>query len=438
MSTTALIDYAKYDSYKDSGINELGQIPERWELLSNKHIFSIKSSRVGKKSEDYDLLSLTLKGIVKRDMENPQGKFPAEFDTYQEVKAGDFVFCLFDVEETPRTVGLSEFDGMITGAYTVLEVSPDFDKTFIYYFYLNLDNEKKLKPLYRGLRNTIPKDWFMSYKTFIPTYKEQIAIANFLDQKTIQIDQAINLKQRQIEQLNEYKQIVIQNVVTKGLDANAKMKNSGIDWLGDIPEAWEIKKLKFLTSKIGSGVTPSGGGTTYIDNGVPLLRSQNIHFDRISLDNVARISEFVHNSMGNSKVQKGDVLLNITGGSLGRCYYNSLDIELNVNQHVCIIRPNEKVDSVFLNYLLASNIGQQQIWFFQQGGGREGLNFQNLKNFDFPLPSKSEQLVLVKYIDEQVNVINRAMNSQKEQIERLKEYKTILINQAVTGKIKVC
>lgn len=99
----------------------MGEIPDHWELLSNKYIFKLKKLLVGKKSNDYDLLSLTLKGIIKRDMKNPEGKFPAEFDTYQEVNPGDFVFCLFDVEETPRAVGLSKFYGMITGSYTVLE-----------------------------------------------------------------------------------------------------------------------------------------------------------------------------------------------------------------------------------------------------------------------------------------------------------------------------
>jgi type I restriction enzyme S subunit len=113
----------KYDTYKPSGVAWLGDIPEHWEALSNKHIFKLKKNLVGKKSGDFVLLSLTLNGVIKRDMENPQGKFPAEFNTYQEVNNGDFIFCLFDVEETPRTVGLSNYDGMITGAYTVMEVS---------------------------------------------------------------------------------------------------------------------------------------------------------------------------------------------------------------------------------------------------------------------------------------------------------------------------
>ena len=155
--STKKATFQKYPAYKDSGVEWLGEIPAGWDMLPNKYIFKLKKNLVGKKSNQYTLLSLTLNGIIKRDMENPQGKFPAEFDTYQEVNSGDFVFCLFDVEETPRCVGLSDFEGMITGAYTVMQVSSKFDKRFLYYFYLNLDKDKRLRPLYTGLRNTISK-----------------------------------------------------------------------------------------------------------------------------------------------------------------------------------------------------------------------------------------------------------------------------------------
>ena len=238
--------FSKYPAYKDSGVEWLGEIPEGWEVLSNKYIFNLKKDLVGKKSADYTLLSLTLNGVIKRDMDNPQGKFPAEFDTYQEVNKGDFIFCLFDVEETPRCVGLSDFDGMITGAYTVMEPFYRYDRKFLYYFYLNLDADKRLRPLYTGLRNTISKDNFFSLKTFIPPLSEQTAIAAFLDDKTAKIDLAIAQKEKMISLLKERKQIIIQNAVTKGLDPNAKMKPSGVDWIGDIPEGWEVKKFKYI------------------------------------------------------------------------------------------------------------------------------------------------------------------------------------------------
>ena len=175
--------YNTYPSYKDSDSPWFPSIPEHWKIIANRYIFDMKKSQVGKRSNQYTLLSLTLNGIIKRDMENPSGKFPAEFDTYQEVKKGDFVFCLFDVEETPRTVGLSKFDGMITGAYTVFNNRLAQDANYLYYFFLSLDENKQLKPLYKGLRNTITKENFYSFKTPIPPIKEQTAIANFLDKK---------------------------------------------------------------------------------------------------------------------------------------------------------------------------------------------------------------------------------------------------------------
>ena len=429
MNSELLDTYPKYNSYKDSGIKELGKVPKDWKLLSNKHIFSIKNVRVGKKSEDYDLLSLTLKGIIKRDMENPQGKFPAEFDTYQEVSSGDFVFCLFDVEETPRTIGLSEFDGMITGAYTVLEVSPSFDKNFIYYFYLNLDNEKMLKPLYRGLRNTIPKDWFMSYRTFIPTYEEQTAIANFLDQKTTQIDQAINLKQQQIEKLNEYKQIIIQNAVTKGLDPTAKMKDSGVSWIGNIPEEWTIEKGKWLFFKMDRPVREEDGIVTCFRDGEVTLRSN-------------RRTEGFTNALkehGYQGVRKGDLVIHQMDAFAGAIGVSDSDGKSTPVYSVCIPKDSKRVLSKYYSYFLRSIAHNGYILSLAKGIRERSTDFRfnDFAKLELPLPPYSSQIKISEFIEQQTARINLVTDLQKQQIERLKEYKTILINQAVTGKIKV-
>jgi len=199
---------------KDSGIDWIGQIPAHWEQLANKHIFKLRKTLVGKRSSDYDLLSLTLRGIIKRDMENPEGKFPAEFDTYQEVSPGDFVFCHFDVEETPRTVGLSEFFGMITGAYTVYSVADGIDSRFLLHFYICADTDKKMRSLYRGLRNTIPKEAFGAFKTPLPPIEEQREIVAHIDEASRKIEDAIAIKQEQIATLKEYKTSLINAAVT--------------------------------------------------------------------------------------------------------------------------------------------------------------------------------------------------------------------------------
>jgi len=199
---------------KDSGIDWVGQIPAHWENKPNKYLFRLKKDTVGKRSAEYDLLSLTLRGIIKRDMENPEGKFPAEFDTYQEVCPGDFVFCHFDVEETPRTVGLSEFFGMITGAYTVYSVAQGVDPRFLLHFYIFADTDKKMRSMYKGLRNTIPKDAFAAFKTPLPPIEEQRAIVAHIDDASQKIEDGIAIKERQIAALKEYKTSLINAAVT--------------------------------------------------------------------------------------------------------------------------------------------------------------------------------------------------------------------------------
>ena len=199
---------------KDSGIDWIGQIPAHWENMPNKYLFRLKKDTVGKRSAEYDLLSLTLRGIIKRDMENPEGKFPAEFDTYQEVCPGDFVFCHFDVEETPRTVGLSEFFGMITGAYTVYSVAQGVDPRFLLHFYIFADTDKKMRSMYKGLRNTIPKDAFAAFKTPLPPIEEQRAIVAHIDDASQKIEDGIAIKERQIAALKEYKTSLINAAVT--------------------------------------------------------------------------------------------------------------------------------------------------------------------------------------------------------------------------------
>lgn len=199
---------------KDSGIDWIGQIPAHWEQLANKHIFRLRKTLVGKRSSEYELLSLTLRGVIKRDMENPEGKFPAEFDTYQEVSPGDFVFCHFDVEETPRTVGLSEFFGMITGAYTVYSVADGVDPRFLLHFYICADTDKKMRSLYKGLRNTIPKDVFGTFKTPLPPIEEQREIVTHIDEASRKIEDAIAIKEKQIAALKEYKTSLINAAVT--------------------------------------------------------------------------------------------------------------------------------------------------------------------------------------------------------------------------------
>ncbi|XOV94591.1 MAG: restriction endonuclease subunit S [Bacteroidota bacterium] len=214
---------------------------------------------------------------------------------------------------------------------------------------------------------------------------------------------------------------------------DSDMARGDVHWIGEIPGDWKISKLRYVTVKIGSGVTPKGGAEVYKTSGVPLLRSQNVHFEGLSLSDVAYIDPEIHDSMKGSKVVSGDVLFNITGASIGRCFYVNDSLgEANVNQHVCIIRPNEKVDTKFLNFSLSSEIGQAQVKLANTGSGREGLNFENLKNFTIPLPSIKTQKSIASFLDEKTALIDELIEKKKKMIELLEEQRQATINQAVT------
>ncbi|WP_306687291.1 MULTISPECIES: restriction endonuclease subunit S [Vibrio] len=409
MSNLAILP--KYEAYKESGSEWLGDIPETWNLLSNKYIFKLKKNLVGKRSDEYELLSLTLRGIIKRDMENPEGKFPAEFNTYQEVASGDFVFCLFDVEETPRTVGLSSFNGMITGAYTVFEAISDFNKVFLYYFYLNLDSTKRLKPLYRGLRNTIPKDSFMGFKTFVPNFEQQTLIASFLDKKTAQIDDAIAIKELQISLLKERKQIIIQQAVTQGLDPNVPMKDSGVDWIGEIPEHWEVKALKFIAyMKSGETLSPD----QFTETGFPAYGGNGLR---------GYTSTFTND---------GDhILIGRQGALCGNVNYASG--KFYASEHAIVVYPLNNEDTRWLG----EAIRVADFNRLSQSAAQPGIAVNVIKNVLFPHPPLLEQAGISKHIVEAERNIHKSIEIFNLQIEKLKEYKTSLINSAVTGKIKI-
>ena len=423
----------RYSAYKPSGVEWLGEIPEHWEALANKHIFELKKNQVGKKSNEYDLLSLTLRGIVVRDLE-AGGKFPAEFDTYQEVKTGDFVFCLFDVEETPRCVGLSDFDGMITGAYTVMKPLDKFNRGFLYYFYLNLDADKRMKPLYTGLRNTISKDNFFAFKTFIPPLQEQKAIAQFLDDKTEKLDQAIAIKQQQITLLKERKQILIHKAVTRGLNPNVKLKDSGVEWIGEIPEEWEVKRLKNIceiNQRALPETTQKDFEFNYVDIGSVSLEEGITETELFLFKNAP--------SRARRLAKNGDTVI-----STVRTYLKAIDF---INQDkakyiystgFAVLEPKPFIYPQFLANFVRSDAFTEQVTVKSKGMSYPAINSSDLSRLFVVQCEYIEQKEISVYIETASEKIERAIDLKQQEIEKLKEYKSSLINGVVTGKVKVC
>ena len=209
-------------------------------------------------------------------------------------------------------------------------------------------------------------------------------------------------------------------------------KDSGVQWIGEIPGHWGCVRLKYITSKIGSGSTPTGGADVYQDHGVIFLRSQNIYNYGLELVDVAYISEDIHQEMKGTHVHSGDILYNITGGSIGRCCLAPESLgEANVNQHVSIVRPRN-VENKFLLYSLQSEYCQTQMRFLQTGGNREGLSATAFKLFNVALPPLSEQRSIVSYLDAKCGKIDEWVTKKQKEVEHLQELKQRVIVDAVT------
>lgn len=446
----------KYDSYKPTKIEFLDEIPEHWEEKRMRFLGYLYGGLSGKSATDFNQLSnednkyfipfTNIANNFRIDPESLQTVVISQNENQNKVQKGDLFFLmssenyddvgksavlLDDLEETYLNSFCKGF------RITKEKIVPEF---LNYQLHSKQLRHNLLTGANGFTRINLKIDKVIDLLTALPSPEEQTAIAKYLDRKTAEIDDLIADKNRLLELYEEEKTAIINQAVTKGINPDVPMKDSGIEWLREIPEHWEEKRLKLLVSKIGSGVTPSGGSSVYLTSGIPLLRSQNIHFDGLKLDDVAYISEEIDEDMRNSRIREGDVLLNITGASIGRCFYVPTDFGRgNVNQHVSIIRPvPKKADTIYLYFLMRSEIGQLQIRLQQTGANREGLNFEQLKNFTLPIPLNiEEQKSIALYIETECALIDAKKAKTEKLVKLLTEYRTSLISEVVTGKIKV-
>lgn len=422
---------------KDSGIPWIGEIPEGWKVVRNKNVFSTSKTFVGEMWNNTQLLSLTTKGIKPVAIGSTSGKVPDSYETYQVVEKDNLVMCLFDLDCSAVFSGLSPICGMISPAYKVLTIKNGYYPDFYAKWFEYIFEGRKFMFLSKNIRYSLTYDEFAALQIVAPPLAEQHLIATFLDKKCSEIDSLIDLQEQMIEELKAYKQSVITEAVTKGLNPNVPMKDSGIEWIGDVPEEWEVCKLKYFTLKIGSGSTPTGGSEVYVNDGVKFLRSQNVYFEGLLLDDVVYISDEIDENMKGTRVLEGDVLLNITGGSIGRCFYVDSTLgRANVNQHVSIIRPYNS-NTKYIKYYLQSYLGQYQVKQLQTGGNREGLSAAAIKDFRFINCPLAEQQAIADYLDKKCGEIDELITIKQQKIESLKEYKKSVIYEYVTGKREV-
>jgi type I restriction enzyme S subunit len=387
---------------------------------------------VGANFKNFQLLSLTKGGVIVRDISTGKGKFSSDMGTSQEVRKGDFVFCLFDVPETPRTVGLSAHNGMITSAYTVFEpraLSPERVR-YLELFYIAMDDRKLLSPLYSGLRHTIPPPRLLGTKTPQPPPSEQDAIVRFLDHANRKIDGFIRAKRMLIGLLNEQKQAIIHRAVTRGLNPDVPLKPSGIPWLGDIPKHWEVKRMKYLLKEIDD--RSSDGSET-------LLRvSQYTGITpRMAQDGSGEADTRAESLVGYKLARKGDMVINIMlawNGSLAVSEQEGI-----VSPAYCVYRFKNEFHPWFFHHLLRTTTYKSRIRIASTGviESRLRLYSDDLGRIEAIVPPPDEQRSICSSILGETRHLSAAIARTEREIALMQEYRTRLTADIVTGKLDV-
>lgn len=434
---------------KESGIDWIGQIPEEWVISKIKFTTQL-NGRIGWQgltSAEYKEEGPYL--ITGTDFHNGTINFETAVHIDEkrwseasqiQVENGDLLITKDGtVGKVAIISGLDDKASLNSGVLRIQTID-EIDRRFLYYVLLSDEFWMWFNYTNSGASTILHlyQNVFDEFTFTFPSKNEQQKIADFLDKKTAQLDKVKALLEEQIQKLKDYRASLIYETVTKGLDKTVPMKNSGIDWIGQVPEGWGVSRLKYLANKIGSGKTPLGGSEIFEETGILFIRSQNIYNGLILLEDKATyINRNIHQQMIGTCVKKNDILLNITGASIGRVAKYDLDIEANVNQHVCIIRSNRYVLPDYLMYFIMSEFGQFMIKTHQISGNREGLSFENIGNFKIIAPGLDYQYEISQYLNKKMLTINQMIKTKEQQIANINKQRQTLIYDYVTGKKRV-
>ena len=420
----------KYDSYKPSGVKWLGEIPSHWEVVKSKYLW--KESFSISENGNEELLSVS----------QYDGIIPAKGDSrseslkgYKIVSENDLVINI--MLAWMGGLGVSKYDGIVSPAYCVYKLTKDSNPKYLHYLYKT--------PLYlaefaRHSSGVIPSRWRMYTDDFgqvvslLPPRKEQDAIVEYLDEKMAKIDAAIAQQQKMIDLLNERKQIIINRAVAKGLNPNAKMKDSGVEWIGEVPEHWEVRKLKYLlNASLMYGANESAESE---DESYP----RYIRITDIDEDGNLRPDTF--RSLPPTKAEpyllkKGDLLFARSGATAGKTYLFNEDIKACFAGYLIKASLKGTLLPEYLNYYTKSGIydNWKKSIFIQ--ATIPNIGAEKYANLQITLPSIKEQKDIVKHLDVETDKINQVVRNCQKQISLLQERKQIVINEVVTGKAKV-
>ena len=431
----------KYSSYKDSGVQWLREIPKHWEIYKGKWLFIKQERPAGK--EDGIITCFRDGEVTLRTNRKTEGfTIALKEHGYQGIRKGDLV--IHNMDAFAGAIGISDSDGKSTPVYSACtpRIANKVNPYYYAYFLKDLAKSGFIESLAKGIRERSTDFRFNDFGLLllsVPPLSEQTAIAKFLDFKTALIDQAIGIKQKQIELLKERRQILIHKAVTRGLNPNVKLKDSGLEWIGEVPEGWEVKRLKELCKAYGRigfrGYTTSdlvGEG-----EGAITISPSNIKEEFMIFEKCSYLSWEKYRESPEIQILHNDILMVKTGSTYGKVgIVKTLPQEATINPQLLVLK-DVKINPHYFYSLLKTHIVQTQVETAVIGSTIPTISETRIMNIKVAIPPPDEmEKILV-----QTNKINQkfdaAISSKEQEIEKLKEYKAALINSAVTGKIKV-
>ena len=401
----------RYESYKDSGVEWMGEVPHCWDVKKVKNIFHLIVEPAAKNNQCELLSVYTDIGVKPRAELEERGNKASTTDGYWIVKKGDIV--VNKLLAWMGAIGLSEYDGVTSPAYDILRPHQQINGKFFHYLFRTPLCLSEFKKNSRGIMDMRLRLYFEELGNIyipFPSYPEQQKIAQFLDDKTAKIDQAVDLAEKQIALLKEHKQILIQNAVTRGLNPDVPLKDSGVEWIGKVQEHWEVKKIKAF-AKINNGLDYKA---VIAEEGYPVYGSGG---------------QFAY---ANTYLYDGEAVL------LGR--KGTIDKPLYINDKFWTVDTmfysvcNNKVSTKFFYYCCCSIIPFQ---YYSTSTALPSMTQSDILNHKVTFPSLKEQYQIADYLDKQTAKIDQAIALKTAHIEKLKEYKSVLINDVVTGKVQV-
>ena len=410
---------------KESGIEWVGSIPDTWDVIPNKYIMH-KEKNLCEKWTGEDVMSLTMNGVIVRDLQNPTGKMPATFDGYQYIEDGDLLMCLFDIDVTPRCIGKVTHNGVTSPAYSNFKTHDNASRDYYYYYYLMVDNTKELLHLAKNLRHSFTEEQLGSLKVPMPPLTEQQVIADYLNEKCSKIDDIIAEANASVEEYKELKQAVIDNATMTGIH-DSEMKYTDYVWFPEMPKSWNLVLASLLFRE---DVRPIDA------NDVSLSLSQ--------VDGLIPTDDMSERSLKSAThdnwkhVIPDDLVLNRFKGHLGVFFASKYTGMVSFHYGVYhAIR--DDVYAKYYEYLFHSTT-YKNIFALKSNGITVGL--QNLSNGNFYSvkilhPTLDEQIEIVKYLDKRTAEIDSLIAEKESLIKDLELYKKSLIYEVVTGKRRV-